>query len=58
MADTYSNQLSPQKHQHPYLSAMINNGSLGYDHDKDGSLTMIGAVRSSSGTSTTRPGWR
>merc|ERR1712181_107466 len=42
MADTYSNHLSPQKHQHPYLSAMINNGSLGYDHDKDGSLTMIG----------------
>ena len=42
MADTYSNHLSPHKHQHPYLSAMINNGSLQYDHDKDGSLTMIG----------------
>ena len=42
MADTYSNHLSPHKHQPPYLSAMINNGSLGYDHDKDGSLTMIG----------------
>jgi len=42
MADTYSNQLSPTKHQHPYLSAMVNNGSLAYDHDKDGSLTSIG----------------
>ena len=42
MADTYSNHLSPHKHQHPYLSAMINNGSLSYDVDKDGSNTMIG----------------
>ena len=42
MADTYSNHLSPSKHTHPYLSAMVNNGSLAYDHDKDGSLTMIG----------------
>ena len=42
MEDTYSNHLSPSKHNHPYLSAMINNGSLTYDHDKDGSLTMIG----------------
>ena len=42
MADTYSNHLSPSKHQHPYLSAMINNGSLEYDHDKDGSMTSIG----------------
>ena len=33
MADTYSNHLSPHKHQHPYLSAMINNGSLGYDQE-------------------------
>ena len=46
LGDTYSNHLSPSKHQHPYLSAMVNNGSLNYDHDKDGSLTM----RSSSGT--------
>ena len=42
MADTYSNHLSPSKRTHPYLSAMVNNGSLAYDHDKDGSLTMIG----------------
>ena len=30
------------QHQHPYLSAMINNGSLHYDHDRDGTHTMIG----------------
>ena len=42
MADTNSNHLSPSKHTHPYLSAMVNNGSLAYDHNKDGSLTSIG----------------
>jgi len=42
IADTYSNHNGPHNHQHPYLSAMINNGSLGYDHDRDGTHTMIG----------------
>lgn len=31
----------PQQHQHPYISAMINNGSLSYDHDRDGTLTQV-----------------
>jgi len=42
IADTYSNHNGPHNHQHPYLSAMINNGSLHYDHDRDGTHTMIG----------------
>ena len=29
------------QHQHPYVSAMINNGSLKYDHDTDGTHTQI-----------------
>ena len=42
IADTYSNHNGPHNHQHPYLSAMINNGSVTYDHDRDGTHTMIG----------------
>lgn len=42
VADTYSNHNGPHNHQHPYLSAMINNGSQHYDHDRDGTHTMIG----------------
>jgi len=42
IADTYSNHNGPNNHQLPYLSAMVNNGSLSYDHDKDGTQTMIG----------------
>ena len=30
------------QHNHPYLAAMINNGSAHYDHDRDGTHTMIG----------------
>ena len=30
------------QHQHPYLSATVNNGTLSYDHDRDGTHTMIG----------------
>lgn len=29
------------QHQHPYISAMVNNGTLTYDHDRDGTLTQI-----------------
>jgi mannose-binding lectin 2 len=29
------------KHPHPYISAMVNNGSLHYDHDKDGTHTEL-----------------
>lgn len=39
--DTYSNHNGPHNHQHPYISAMVNNGSLTYDHDRDGTLTQI-----------------
>ncbi|XP_026322988.1 vesicular integral-membrane protein VIP36 isoform X2 [Hyposmocoma kahamanoa] len=39
--DTYSNHNGAHNHQHPYISAMINNGSLHYDHDRDGTHTQI-----------------
>ncbi|CAG9819269.1 unnamed protein product [Phaedon cochleariae] len=39
--DTYSNHNGPHNHQHPYISAMINNGSLSYDHDRDGTHTQL-----------------
>lgn len=42
IADTYSNHNGPHNHNHPYVSAMINNGSMHYDHDRDGTHTMIG----------------
>jgi len=42
IADTYSNHNGPHNHNHPYLSAMVNNGTLSYDHDRDGTHTMIG----------------
>ena len=29
------------QHGHPYISAMVNNGSLGYDHDRDGTHTEL-----------------
>ena len=29
------------QHAHPYISAMVNNGSLHYDHDRDGTHTII-----------------
>ncbi|XP_025834510.1 VIP36-like protein [Agrilus planipennis] len=39
--DTYSNHNGPHNHQHPYISAMINNGTLHYDHDRDGTHTQL-----------------
>ncbi|KAK6633074.1 hypothetical protein RUM43_012817 [Polyplax serrata] len=39
--DTYSNHNGPHQHQHPYISGMVNNGSLHYDHDRDGTHTQI-----------------
>ncbi|XP_036323861.1 vesicular integral-membrane protein VIP36 isoform X1 [Rhagoletis pomonella] len=39
--DTYSNHNGPHNHQHPYLSAMINNGTWTYDHDRDGTHTQL-----------------
>lgn len=29
------------QHQHPYISAMVNNGTLHYDHDRDGTHTQL-----------------
>ncbi|XP_029172338.1 vesicular integral-membrane protein VIP36 [Nylanderia fulva] len=39
--DTYSNHNGAHSHQHPYISAMVNNGSLHYDHDRDGTHTQL-----------------
>lgn len=39
--DTYANQNGAHNHGHPYLSAMINNGTMHYDHDRDGTHTEV-----------------
>lgn len=39
--DTYSNHNGPHNHAHPYISAMVNNGTLYYDHDRDGTHTQL-----------------
>ncbi|XP_026479110.1 vesicular integral-membrane protein VIP36 isoform X1 [Ctenocephalides felis] len=39
--DTYSNHNGAHNHQHPYISAMVNNGTLHYDHDRDGTHTQL-----------------
>jgi len=39
--DTYSNHNGAHNHQHPYISAMVNNGTLTYDHDRDGTHTQL-----------------
>ncbi|XP_077296985.1 vesicular integral-membrane protein VIP36 [Arctopsyche grandis] len=39
--DTYSNHNGIHNHQHPYISAMVNNGTLHYDHDRDGTHTQV-----------------
>jgi len=41
--DTYSNHNGPHNHIHPYVSAMVSNGSLHYDHDMDGTHTSVAA---------------
>ncbi|CRK88215.1 CLUMA_CG001996, isoform A [Clunio marinus] len=41
IVDTYSNHNGPHNHQHPFISAMVNNGTLSYDHDRDGTHTQI-----------------
>jgi len=45
MADTYSNHNGAHKHGHPYVSAVVNNGSLHYDHDSDGTHTQLGGCQ-------------
>ncbi|EDV22881.1 uncharacterized protein TRIADDRAFT_28425 [Trichoplax adhaerens] len=39
--DTYSNQNGEHAHVHPYVSAVVNNGSMSYDHDYDGTHIQI-----------------
>lgn len=39
--DTYANQNGEHAHEHPYVSAQINNGSASYDHDRDGTHTEL-----------------
>lgn len=39
--DTYSNENGEHAHEHPYISAMVNNGSGNYDHDRDGTHSQI-----------------
>ncbi|CAF0754945.1 unnamed protein product [Didymodactylos carnosus] len=44
--DTYSNHNGPHNHVHPYISAMVNNGTLHYDHDRDGTHTQVAGCES------------
>ncbi|CAF0932076.1 unnamed protein product [Rotaria sp. Silwood1] len=46
LMDTYSNHNGPHNHAHPYISAMVNNGSLHYDHDRDGTHTSLAGCES------------
>ncbi|PAA64536.1 hypothetical protein BOX15_Mlig011218g1 [Macrostomum lignano] len=39
--DTYSNHNGPHSHDHPYISAMVSNGSHSYDHDRDGTHSQL-----------------
>ncbi|RXN35225.1 phospholipase D3-like isoform X2 [Labeo rohita] len=40
--DTFRNDLQGMDRSFPYISAMVNNGSLPYDHGKDGRSTELG----------------
>jgi len=40
--DSYNNDVQGKhNHGHPYISAMVNNGTLHYDHDRDGTHTEL-----------------
>ncbi|EDO48712.1 predicted protein [Nematostella vectensis] len=39
--DTYSNHNGEHSHEHPYISAMVGNGTLPYDHDRDGTHSQV-----------------
>ena len=49
--DTYANQNGAHNHAHPYISAMVNNGTLRYDHDTDGSHYQVGQPTAAQWTS-------
>ncbi|GFT16547.1 VIP36-like protein [Nephila pilipes] len=40
--DTVENAAAPHNHRHPYLSAVVNNGSFPYHHDEQGTAGQIG----------------
>ncbi|MBN3296254.1 LMAN2 protein, partial [Amia calva] len=40
--DTFRNDIHGMDRSFPYISAMINNGSLAYDHGKDGRMSELG----------------
>lgn len=44
--DTYANQNGAHSHTHPYISAQINNATLEYDHDRDGTHTQLAGCES------------
>lgn len=44
--DTYANQNGIHSHGHPYISAMVNNGSGHYDHDRDGTHSELDGCES------------
>lgn len=44
--DTYSNYNDEHSHEHPYISAQVNNGTLSYDHDRDGTHSEIAGCTS------------
>jgi mannose-binding lectin 2 len=44
--DTYANQNGAHSHGHPYISAMVNNGSTRYDHDRDGTHSELAGCES------------
>ncbi|XP_065828743.1 VIP36-like protein [Oscarella lobularis] len=39
--DTYSNHNGEHAHPHPYVSAIVANGSVHYDHDRDGTHSEV-----------------
>eukprot|EP01134_Creolimax_fragrantissima_P004273 CFRG4273T1 len=39
--DTYNNHQGEHNHAHPYISAMLNDGTKVYDHDADGTHTAM-----------------
>lgn len=41
-SDHSSNHNGPNNLQHPYLTAIVNNGSAAYDNDKDGKDQSVG----------------
>ncbi|VEL24716.1 unnamed protein product [Protopolystoma xenopodis] len=44
--DTYSNHNGEHKHDHPYISAMVDDGTSLYDHNRDGTHTQLAGCSS------------